>query len=324
MNLSDYQTSFTPLWIYFGLVFISLVFIVKKKLYIFDHEQLLKQTPFQIAILAPFFSFLYFGFLSWKGHTPQFDSEGMGVFLDISKLPLLILSLTLPLGALAANIHRTFQTKKQIELVEAKNLSDMYYAHNKSYVESFSKVNANRPIRTSKNKKLDDYLKNINELSVFIAKPNSLYQEFYPLSSPELGPQYEPSRKSLIKIKIILDKILDATSAIDSETISKKKITGITRKDEEFSKIVRSSLTLCKYLGLDDYITYYRFYDAETEDINTQLKIASVELVIYFHKLYLILSEVLNIIGITKKTHPELINKCNKLRSCSLHITKLI
>lgn len=324
MNLYDYIVSLTPLWIYFGLVFVSLIIIVKKKYYLFDHEQLLKQTPFQIAILAPFLSFMYFGFLSWKGHTPQFDSEGMGVFLDISKLPLLILSLTLPFGALAANIHRTFQTKKQIELVETKNFSDMYYAHNKSYVESFSKLNANRPIRTTENKELNDYLKNINELSVFIGKPNSLYQKFYPQSSPELGPEYEPSRKALSTIQTLLDKIINATLAIDSKIIEQKKITGITRKDEEFLKIIDRSLLLCKYLGLDDYIIYYRFFNMKTEDADTQMKLVAIELNIFFHKLCLILSEILNIIGITKQTHPELINKCKKFRSCSSHVVKLV
>ncbi|MDU5688771.1 MAG: hypothetical protein E6009_02685 [Citrobacter freundii] len=320
MNLIDYLTSLTPLWIYFVLVTIATYFIIKRKYYVFDHEQLLKQTPFQIAILAPFISFLYFGFLSWRGHTPQFDSEGMGVFLEISKLPLLILSLTLPLGALTANIHRTFQTKKQIELSEAKNLSDMYYAHNKSYVENFSKVNANREIRSSSNETLNNYIKNINNLSVFIGRPNSLYEMFYPESSPELGPQYEPSRKTLMVIERLLDKSLDSFADLDSQTINQKKITGVTRKDKELTKIKKDLFTLCRYIGLDEYIMYYRFFDTEIENKEIQLKIAIIELFIFCQKLYIVTSEILNIIGITRNTHPELINKCRKLRSCAADI----
>ncbi|WP_445435687.1 hypothetical protein [Citrobacter amalonaticus] len=320
MCFTDYLISLTPLWIYLALIGIAIYFIIKRKYYTFNHEQLLKQTPFHIAILAPFLSFLYFGYLSWKGHTPQFDSKGMGVFLEISKLPLLILSLTLPLGALAANVHRTFQIKKQIELSEEKNLSDMYYAHNKSYVENFSKVNASRPIRTSPNEKLNSYIEKINELSVYVGRPNSLYEKFYPESSPEFGPQYAPSKKTLQVIERLIDKSLDTFNAFDEKVINQKKITGVTQKDADLLKIKNGLLSICKYIALDEYIAYYRFFDVKIENKEIQLKIATVELFIFCHKLYIVLSEILNIIGVTKNTHPELINKCRKLRSCAKDI----
>lgn len=317
MKFLEYTLALAPLWIYFALLAITSYIIIQKKYFKFDHEQLLRQNPFWIAILVPFFSFLYFGLLAWVGHSPQFDSKGMGNFLEISKLPLLILSLTLPLGALTANIHRTFQTKKQIDLSESKNLSDMYYAHNKSYVENFAKINANREIRNSSNQLLNDFVKDVNNLSVFIGRPHNLYEKLYPNSSAELGPQYKPSDKSLLVIHRLIEKVLDSFSSLDAETLTQKITDGVTKKDKEFAKIRSDMLSLCRYIGLDEYIMYYRFFDIEHENKKVQLQVAIARLFIFCHKLYIVVSEVLNIVGVTKNTHPELINKCKKMRTCA-------
>lgn len=315
MTLTDYFSSLTPLWIYLILLAGFCFLVKKKKYYKFDHEQLLKQRPFQVALIVPFFSFLYFGVMSWWGHTPKFDSEGMSVFLDISKLPLLILSLTLPLGALTANIHRTYQIKRQIDLSEEKNLSDIYYAHNKYYVETFSKINANRELITPKSERVNESLKGVNNLAVSIGSPHSLYSKIFPSSSPVLGANYTPSKKALSTIHRALDRILDSFSALDSETLKKKIETGVMPKDEELRKIRTALMVMSRYIGVDNYINYYRFFQNKDDNKILELKIALLELTIFCHKLYLVLSEILNVIGVTKNTHPELIGKCKKLRT---------
>ncbi|HGJ0772413.1 TPA: hypothetical protein ACJWBW_004534, partial [Salmonella enterica subsp. enterica serovar Concord] len=86
----------------------------------------------------------YFGIFSWMGHSPQFDADGFSNFIEISKLPIALLSLSIPFVAIVANIHRTIQTEnqirktqQQIDLVTEKNRSDAYYAHLKNYSDMF-------------------------------------------------------------------------------------------------------------------------------------------------------------------------------------------
>ncbi|EME5153956.1 hypothetical protein VYV02_004159 [Escherichia coli] len=315
MNIIEYLFLLTPLWCYFLLLAIFTFIVIKKKYYKFNHEQLLKQKPFWMVMFVPFFSFLYFGFLSWWGHKPQFDSDGMINFLDISKVPLLILSLTLPLGALIANIHRTYQTEKQIYQSESKNLSDMYYAHNKYYIETLSKVNASREIKASNNEKIYKLLEDTNKLNISVSRPHSLYEKFYPNSSPKTGPQYEPSETPLLQIETFIDNALASFSALNSESLSQKINTGIDKNDKELSKLKDDLLTICEFIGVDNYIAFFNPFDIKIDSNKTQLKIALVKLLIICNKIYLVTSEIFNIIGVTKNTHSELIEKCEKLRT---------
>ncbi|MEK8893921.1 hypothetical protein ACXYUH_09295 [Escherichia coli] len=77
-------------------------------------ERLTKQNLFKQSIRIPIISSLYFGIFSWMGHSPQFDADGFSNFIEISKLPIALLSLSIPFVAIVANIHRTIQTENQI------------------------------------------------------------------------------------------------------------------------------------------------------------------------------------------------------------------
>ncbi|HFG5201179.1 TPA: hypothetical protein ACGH3K_004506, partial [Salmonella enterica subsp. enterica serovar Johannesburg] len=107
-------------------------------------ERLTKQNLFKQSIRIPVYSSIYFGVFSWIGHSPQFDAEGFKNFIEISKLPIALLSLSIPFVAIVANIHRTIQTEhqikktqQQIDLVTEKNRSDAYYSHLKNYSDMF-------------------------------------------------------------------------------------------------------------------------------------------------------------------------------------------
>lgn len=106
-----------------------------------NDEPLTKQPLFVAAILIPFASFTTFGIISWLGHNLQLDAEGLNNFLNISKLPLGLLSLSIPLGVIVSNIHRTIQTDTQIREAQKKNKIDAFYAHRKNTVELFSNLN---------------------------------------------------------------------------------------------------------------------------------------------------------------------------------------
>lgn len=86
-----------------------------------DHRSLGHQPLFWIAMVLPVALFLIFGYLSWIGSSPQWDSKGFSHFIEISKLPLGLLTLAIPFTALVTSMHRSIQTAKQIEHGESKS-----------------------------------------------------------------------------------------------------------------------------------------------------------------------------------------------------------
>lgn len=101
-------------------------------------DSLDKQNLFWIAILLPIFSFVLFGIIAWYGTELDGSWQGYNKFLEISKLPLGILAFSPIFGVFVTNIHRTIQTKKQIERTEeqikitkSKNNFDSFNSHMK-------------------------------------------------------------------------------------------------------------------------------------------------------------------------------------------------
>lgn len=144
-----------------------------------DERPLTSQYLFKQSLRIPVFSAIYFGIFSWLGHSPQFDSEGFNNFIAISKLPIALLSLSIPFVAVVANIHRTVQTNRQIEETKQKNLSDSYYSHLKFVTDYFT----NLPNKTIKRER--HY--GTKEISYKINYPIHLYRYIFINSSPEKG-----------------------------------------------------------------------------------------------------------------------------------------
>lgn len=126
---------------------IFVVYIIGEILYLkatngfnMNTRPLTEQRLFWSAIRIPLIAFLWFGIFSWKGTGLLISSEGFNNFLNISKLPLACLSLSLPLGVIVNNIHRTIQTNKQIEETEKKNKNDIYYSHIKFIVDNLNAI----------------------------------------------------------------------------------------------------------------------------------------------------------------------------------------
>ncbi|EEN9676454.1 hypothetical protein G4023_002311, partial [Salmonella enterica subsp. enterica serovar Paratyphi A] len=111
--------------ILFVVVYMSYLF--KIKAFKMNAEPLTHQPLFKAALTIPIISFFLLGFVAWNGHDFQIDTEGFNNFLNISKLPLAVLSLSIPLGVVVNNIHRTIQTDKQIKEAEKKNKVDFFY-----------------------------------------------------------------------------------------------------------------------------------------------------------------------------------------------------
>lgn len=97
---------------------------------------LAKQLLFWMAVLIPVIYFVEFGSIAWTDYKPSLDKEGFDKFLEISKLPILLLSLSIPLTALVAKLHSTAQTARQIE----KNKHELFYLHRKEFTAYYQQI----------------------------------------------------------------------------------------------------------------------------------------------------------------------------------------
>ncbi|ENL8515668.1 hypothetical protein [Providencia rettgeri] len=141
-----------------------------KRLVSLNEENLAKQPIFWIGIILPLIV------ASWIEYqiillNPELLSFGNLKYLFERSAPALYVSALIPtLGVLISNIHRTIQTKKQIQVTEVKNISDSFYAHNKYIIEEFKAIEEINP-----------------HLKMLIESPNKLYKKIYPISSITLG-----------------------------------------------------------------------------------------------------------------------------------------
>ncbi|AVE37667.1 hypothetical protein C4J64_04995 [Klebsiella aerogenes] len=129
------------------IIIINIIFIISYIFYLFKNnsfdmnaEPLTRQPLFKSALLIPIVSFLLLGSIVWKGHSIQIDADGFNNFLTISKLPLAVLSLSIPFGVIVNNIHRTIQTDKQIKEAQKKNTMDGFYSHRKNTMEIIQNI----------------------------------------------------------------------------------------------------------------------------------------------------------------------------------------
>ncbi|EPG6064454.1 hypothetical protein [Proteus mirabilis] len=165
-----------------------------RKLLTMDAKPLTSQTLFWLSIIIPIFSFLYFGLFSWRGCIFRVDADGFKKFIEISTLPLGLLSLSIPFTSVVNNIHRTIQTNKQIESSEIKNNIDIYYSHKKNLREGIDSL-------LVKELMINLDFNNENERTVTIKRIiyNSTLKYFSGMPSIENKLEYE----SKMKVKII-------------------------------------------------------------------------------------------------------------------------
>lgn len=177
---------------YIFYIAIEIILCVKNKSFKMDEKPLTDQYLFKQAIRTPFISSLYFGIFSWLGHSPSFTNEGFNSFIAISKLPIALLSLSIPFVAIVSNIHRTVQTNRQIEESKQKNLSDSHYSHLKFVTDYFN----NLPIQEV-HRKRGHYAKDI---SFKVTHPIHLYRYIFNESTPEKGRPLRANKEYIEKI----------------------------------------------------------------------------------------------------------------------------
>ncbi|MCI0324650.1 hypothetical protein [Cronobacter sakazakii] len=165
--------------LYILYLFIEFWHIRRTKAFEMDAAPLPKQHLFRSAIRIPLVSFIIFGGCAWWGRTPNLSAEGFQNFLELSKLPLGLLSLSIPFAAIVTNMHRTIQTDEQIREARKKNLSDLFHSHQKNTIEYFeSKINLTMLAGSA-------YQNTQEERVLTVKSPYKLYKKMFPNASAQ-------------------------------------------------------------------------------------------------------------------------------------------
>lgn len=101
---------------------------------------LVHQGLLWLAVFIPIAIAISLGGWAWVGYELELSSGGFKRFIEISILPLAVMSLSLPLAGLVSRFHSTQQTAKQIEVVSFKNNLDAFYTHRKELLAYFDAV----------------------------------------------------------------------------------------------------------------------------------------------------------------------------------------
>lgn len=263
---------------YLSMVFFFTLLFIRFKLYHLNHKSLFQQPLFWAAISLPLVTCLYFGSFVWVDRINAFSlsSHGYQRFLDISKLPLLILASAVPLVSIVNNLHRTKQTEKQISEAERKNIVDLYYNHMKFHLEQFKKIEGKTissfyPVEEYQAEAIYQH---------FVKRPQELYRKAYPQSAPDDSQYLDVSEsyiielhKQWVEINVRLGQLSESENQIhpSPELCSKKMMM--------FAGIIISYEKTCKLLCLggfhhkksfvinpkfDEYQLYLPFYDFGT------------------------------------------------------------
>lgn len=105
---------------------------------------LLDQPLFQVGMLVPIFLFVSFGSIVWWGYSVDLSATGLDTFIKLSKLPLALLSLVVPIGAIISSFHSTKQTAVQIKITDRKANLDSYYQHRSELFNYFDRLGEKR------------------------------------------------------------------------------------------------------------------------------------------------------------------------------------
>lgn len=171
-------------------------YLIKFKAFEMNAKRLTHQLLFWAAITIPVIFFFTFGLIAWLGYHVQLDGEGFSTFIEISKLPIALLSLSIPFSIIVNNIHRTIQTEAQIVEAQKKNMLDRFYAHRKNTIETFQ----NLPF---------EHLEVMGqEITLAIKNSYKEYMEYFPDASIN-NDIFEPNVQKLESVASWLNSIFD-------------------------------------------------------------------------------------------------------------------
>ncbi|HGH4673854.1 TPA: hypothetical protein ACJIWW_003076 [Enterobacter asburiae] len=238
-----------------------------------DEKNLFNQPLFITSILLPLYYFLAFGLWTWKDQNILLSSSGFLNFYEISKLPLLILALSVPLASIINNIHRTIQTEKQIHESERKNNFDITINHMKHYTELFKKIESEE--LTEKY----EYIQSIKEPTIkkeisftpSIHYPNHLYKKLFISKDNNRTILFKTDEKFLKKIMYDWKHLNFCFKKLHkhAQTLRANKDNGNFRavKCKIYFEMCAAYETLCNTLELGDFRPAISFGFEDKDDI---------------------------------------------------------
>jgi len=202
------------------------------------------QPLFHFGTAIPILLFLVFGTIAWWSYSVDLTSEGFNKFIEISKLPLAMLAMVVPTGAIIASFHSTQQTAKQIVIAEQKSKSESFYQHRKELFDYFDRFEPH------------------NYLGVLEARYKifpTVHQHFFS-GTPETGTpelrvtEFDLVHRCLEEVAVLLEKIL----------------TGLHYQPrfEEYRKACDTIHDICGYLGLHEINKELLCYEFEKGGAN--------------------------------------------------------
>ncbi|HCM9692535.1 TPA: hypothetical protein N5O27_003037 [Enterobacter asburiae] len=263
--------------IYLSLLAILAFIFIKKRYYELDHQRLFKQPLFWVSIGFPVVTSLFFGAFIWvdKLHSFSLTSHGYSRFLEVSKLPLLILASAVPFAAIVNNLHRTIQTEKQITESEKKNKTDGYYAHAKfqtDYLKSLPETDLKANILQSDGKLAED------SKTFKITYPLSLYKKLYPNCNPISGVEYDADKnhtalilRSWVKINTTLNELHKR-----NYEIAHVKLTDFSVLLKLWYQLETEIINICNHLEII-YPTYQKSFMIEYGDSTLVTSVSSLK-----------------------------------------------
>ena len=188
--------------IYCGFMALLIGVFYHKHWYGLDERSLSAQPLFWAGIGVPVVTFFFFGAFAWWGRGVDLSAAGFGEFVNISTLPLALLSLAIPFGTIIANAHRATQTSAQIVAGEKKNAIDGYYAHEKNFVERCKVLELGET---------DIFGQKGQPQKIHIPLAHQLYRKVYPGASSQRDADYQPNTMTEC---IIREKVKGVSEAL--------------------------------------------------------------------------------------------------------------
>ncbi|MFL4211490.1 hypothetical protein P9423_05900 [Enterobacter mori] len=265
-----------------------------------SEDSLSRQPVFWLGTILPLLAASIIEVKILQVNEIELSIQNINVIFEFSKIPLYILALTPTLGVFISNIHRTIQTKKQIETAEKKNISDGYYAHLKYITDCFN----NLALAEKSNSKI----KVLQENPFIILRPNSLYKAIFIESSISGGFKDKVSDKFIKNVtmklrrfnkKIVLNE-LEYTNILNERKIKDiHKI--ITECNAGINEILNCFYATCKKSSLIE-AEYVNENNVKRMNIDlTMLEIGWGKRRIYDFIIYLF-----DVIDLKVSSHPEL------------------
>ncbi|ELY3774591.1 hypothetical protein SMX71_004356, partial [Cronobacter dublinensis] len=147
--------------------------------------------------------------------------------------------------------------------------------------------------------------------------PHTLYKKLFPESSPVSGPQYSPLNLQIRKLTFLTNNIVLGFEKLDHDFFVDKLNNNFNLDDEMFRRIRLRIRALTSYLCINEDIKEIEFVDIKSRTTTLCLATTLQRFRLACIKLSEFLTELLDIYGVTRKSHPELIEKVKKLRICA-------